>query len=236
MAQQDAQRLNLYQKLAKIRAMSDAVKKSKKGYNYTYSDITEILANVTGGMKKYEVSLVPQIVPGTANVCQNVLINTKTDKTGKTYDNTTTEMLFTADMTYVWINDENPSERIEVPWFVTGSMADCAQAMGAGLTYTTRQFLTAYFQIAQSDNDVDAYRKKQKEAEDSEDKSIAAEIINEFDGVLKKFLPDHQDKTDEIKAFISRFVKNGNYFTIKDPVLAAKLLNDFKDKYIKEKK
>ena len=45
--------LNLFQKLAKIRAISDAAQKNKRGYNYTYTDITEILANVTAGMKKY---------------------------------------------------------------------------------------------------------------------------------------------------------------------------------------
>lgn len=233
---QETQKLNLYQKLAKIRAMSDAVKKSKKGYNYTYSDITEILANVTGGMKKYGISLVPSIVPDSASVSQNVAVNTKTDKTGRVYDSTTTEMIFTADMMYTWVNDEDPTEKIEVPWFVTGSMADCAQAMGAGLTYTTRQFLTAYFQIAQSDNDVDAYRKKQKEAEDSEDKAIAEAIINEFDSIIKQFLADNEDKKDEVKKFISKYVKSGNYFAIKEPVLAAKLLNDFKNKYTKESK
>lgn len=231
---QETQKLNLYQKLAKIRAMSDAVKKSKKGYNYTYSDITEILANVTGGMKKYGISLVPSIVPGSASVSQNVTVNTKTDKTGKVYDSTATEMIFTADMLYTWVNDEDPEEEIKVPWFVTGSMADCAQAMGAGLTYTTRQFLTAYFQIAQSDNDVDAYRKKQKEAEDSEDRAIAEAIINEFDSTIKQFLADNEDKKDEVKKFISKYVKGGNYFAIKEPVLAGKLLNDFKENYMKE--
>lgn len=231
---QETQKLNLYQKLAKIRAMSDAVKKSKKGYNYTYSDITEILANVTGGMKKYGVSLIPSIMPDTASVTPNVMVNTKTDKTGKVYDSTTTEMVFTADMIYTWVNDDNPDEEIEVTWFATGSMADCAQAMGAGLTYTTRQFLTAYFQIAQSDNDVDAYRKKQKEAEDSEDRAIAEAIIDEFDGIIKQFLADNEDKKDEVKKFISKYVKGGNYFAIKEPVLAGKLLNDFKENYMKE--
>ncbi len=231
---QETQKLNLYQKLAKIRAMSDAVKKSKKGYNYTYSDITEILANVTGGMKKYGVSLIPSIMPDTASVTPNVMVNTKTDKTGKVYDSTTTEMVFTADMIYTWVNDDSPDEEIEVTWFATGSMTDCAQAMGAGLTYTTRQFLTAYFQIAQSDNDVDAYRKKQKEAEDSEDRAIAEAIINEFDSILKQFLADNEDKKDEVKKFISKYVKGGNYFAIKEPVLAGKLLNDFKENYMKE--
>ncbi|MCD8376211.1 MAG: ERF family protein [Oscillospiraceae bacterium] len=137
-------RLNLYQKLAKIRAISDAVVKELRGFNYTYSDITAILAKVTAGMKKYGVSLIPSIVPGTASVEQVTLVNTKTTKAGEIYDATTTETQVSAEMVYRWVNDEDPEEYIDVPWFVVGSQADPSQAMGSGLTYTLRQFLTNY--------------------------------------------------------------------------------------------
>lgn len=223
--------LNLVQKLAKIRAMSDAVTKDKQGYNYTYADITNILAKVTAGMKKYEVSLIPMIVPGTASVEQNIMVNTKFDKTGKSYENKVTEMLFKADMLFKWVNDNDPNDYIEVPWFITGSQSDPSQAAGSALTYCTRYFLTSYFQIAQSNTDVDAYRSKQKEAEASEDKAIAEEIIAQFDAKVKLFLADNQDKVDEVKKFISKYAKNANYFAIKEPNLAAKLLQDFKDTY-----
>ena len=61
-------------------------------------------------------------------------------------------------------------------------------------TYCTRYFLCNYFQIAQADSDVDAYRSKQKAAEESEDKAIAEEIIAQFDGIVRQFLADHPDK------------------------------------------
>lgn len=197
-----AEQLNLVQKLAKIRAISDVVSKEKRGYNYTYADITTILANITAGMKKYGVSLIPSVVPGTAEVSQNVVTNTKFDKTGKAYDSTATEMLVKAEMVFKWVNDENPEEFIEVPWFVTGSQTDPSQAFGSGLTYCTRYFLCNYFQIAQSDSDVDTYRSKQKAAEESEEKAIAEEIINGFDTLVKRFLADNSDKVDEVKKFI----------------------------------
>lgn len=225
--------MNLVQKLAKIRAISDVVSKEKRGYNYSYADITTILAQVTAGMKKYGVSLIPQIVPGTSHVEQNVVTNTKFDKTGKAYENTATEMLVTADMVFRWVNDENPDEFIEVPWFVTGSQGDPSQAFGSGLTYCTRYFLCNYFQIAQSDTDVDTYRSKQKEAEASEDKAIAEEIIAQFDSMLKTYLADNPKKADEVKKFISKYAKNANYFAIKEPNLAAKLMNDFQTTYMK---
>lgn len=227
------EQMNLVQKLAKIRAMSDVVSKEKRGYNYSYADITTILAKITAGMKKHGVSLIPQIVPGTSHVEQNVVTNTKFDKTGKAYENTATEMLVTADMVFRWVNDENPDEFIEVPWFVTGSQGDPSQAFGSGLTYCTRYFLCNYFQIAQSDTDVDTYRSKQKEAEASEDKAIAEEIIAQFDSMLKTYLADNPKKADEVKKFISKYAKNANYFAIKEPNLAAKLMNDFQTTYMK---
>lgn len=229
----EQQQLNLVQKLAKIRAMSDVVSKEKSGYNYKYADITTILANITGGMKKYGVSLIPTIVPGSATIDQNVVVNTKFDKTGKPYDQKATEMLVRADMVFTWVNDENPEEKIEVPWFVTGSQGDPSQALGSGLTYCTRYFLTSYFQIAQADSDVDAYRSKQRAAEASEDKAIAEGIIEKFDVVLKKFLADNPDETENTKKFLTRYAKNANYFAIKEPSLAAKLLDDFQKTYLK---
>lgn len=230
------EKLNLVQKLAKIRAIADVVQKDKSGYNYKYADITAILAKITAGMKKYGVSLIPQIVPGTANVGQNVVKSTKFKKTGEAYENIVTEMLVTADMIFRWVDDDNTADFIDVPWFVTGSQSDPSQAFGSGLTYCTRYFLTNFFEIAQADSDVDAYRTKQKIAAESEDRAVAEEIISEFDSILKRFLVDNTDKTDEVKKFISKFAKNANYLAIKEPALASKLLNDFNDKYLKTSK
>lgn len=228
-------KLSLIKKLAKIRAISDVAQKNKKGYNYSYTDLVEILASVTAGMKKYGVSLIPNIVPGTGSVTQNIVVNTKFDKTGKPYEQTTTEMLFSADMVFKWVNEDDPSDYIEVPWFVAGSQSDPSQAIGSGLTYTDRQFLTNYFQIASPEYDVDAYRSKQKAAEVAEDKAIAEGIIEQFDVILKQFLADNPTKTDEVKKFISKFAKNANYLAIKEPALASKLLEDFQNTYLIKK-
>lgn len=231
-----AETLNLYQKLAKIRALSDVVKKEKSGYGYKYADITAILAHITAGMKKHGVSLIPSIVPGTMDVSQNVVTNTKFDKQGNSKTTTVTEMLVKADMTFTWVNDDKPEEQIVVPWGVTGSQSDPSQAFGSGLTYCTRYFLTNYFQIAQPENDVDTYRSKQKAAEASEDRQIAESIIAKFDSEIKSFLADNADRKDELAKFVKRFVKDGNYFNIKEPSLAAKLLKDFETTFISEGK
>lgn len=228
------EKLNLVQKLAKIRAMSDVVARNKKGFNYTYADVTSILANITAGMKKYGVSLIPTVVSGTANVEPVTTTNTKFSKTGEAYDNVVTEMLYTAEMVYRWINDEDPSDVIDVPWFVTGSQSDPSQAFGSGMTYSLRYFMLQYFQIAQamSDNDVDAFRSRQKEAEVSEDRASAESIIQIFDTKLKEYLAEDPDSQDEVKKFVSRYAKDAKYQSIKEPTLAAKLLDDFTKRYL----
>lgn len=227
--------LNLYQKLAKIRMIADVAAKDKRGFNYSYADITQILAKVTAGMNKYGVSLIPGIVHESFDVQKVEFRNTKVNKKGEIYEDVSTEMLVSADMEFTWVNNDDPSETIVVPWVMTGSQSDPSQATGSGLTYCTRYFLTNYFQIAQKDvQDVDEYRSKQKEAELAEKKAIAASIIEEFDLLMKKFLPDNQDKVEDVKKFISKYVKGGNYFNIKEPEVAAKLLNDFKTTYIRE--
>ncbi len=156
--------LNLVEKLAKIRAISDVVVKDKTGFNYTYADITQILAKVTAGMKKYGVSLIPQVVPGTLGVTRMDFEKQRRDKQGNTWVDNSTEMLVTGEMVFRWVNDSNPTEFIEVPWVLTGMQSDPSQAFGSAITYCTRYFLTSYFNIAQSDLDPDAYRSKQKSA------------------------------------------------------------------------
>ena len=228
------EKLNLIQKLAKIRAIADVAVKDKRGYNYSYADITQILAQVKAGMKKYGISLIPTITPGTSRVSQMTTVNSKFTKTGEPYEQKTTEMLYQADMVFRWVDDERPDEvYLDVPWVVTGSQADPSQAFGSAMTYCTRYFLTNYFQIAQAAaEDVDAYRSRQKEAEASEEKAVAEEIIRQFDSELKAYLSDHADKSEDVKKFISRYAKNADYFKIKEPKLAAKLLDDFRKTYI----
>ena len=225
--------LNLFQKLAKIRGIADVAVKDKRGYNYSYADITQILASVKSGMKKYGISLIPMITPGTTTVTQLITSNTKFTKTGEPYEQKTSEMLYQADMVYRWIDDDDPESYLDVPWTVTGSQADPSQAFGSAMTYCTRYFLTNFFQIAQAAaEDVDAYRSRQKEAEVSEDKAVAEEIIKQFDVTFKTYLADNPDKVTELKNFVTRYVKNADYFKIKEPALASKLSEDFKSKYL----
>ena len=115
------EKLNLYQKLAKIGELVDVVAKNKAGFNYKYTDITDILAKVKHGMKKYSVSLIPTIVPGTMTVEPTTFVKTKVDRnTKQPYDETKVEMVVKADTNMRWIDNEDPESYIDIPWSITG--------------------------------------------------------------------------------------------------------------------
>lgn len=228
---EEQERLNLYQKLAKIRKIADVAKKTKSGYGYKYADLEEILPKVKAGMEKYGVSLMPGISNAEAN--QVTLVNTKTDKQGKQYDQTSTEFLVRNDMVFTWIDDDT-GNTLQVPWHAIGMQPDPSQAFGTALTYSERYFLITYFQIPVTETNPEDYRRKQKEAADAEDLATAKAIIEKLDEMVRIFLASNQNKQAEVKKMISKYVSSGDYWKIKSPELAAKLLEEFQGTYLKE--
>lgn len=224
--------LNIYQKLAKIRKQVEVIKKNKSGFNYKYVTDDELLAKITAFMDKYGLSLIPSIVQGTMKYELYHYLKTKYDKTSKQYyDEHNNEVIVSADMVFSWINNENPDEKVEVPWITIGQQSDSSQAFGSGLTYSMRYFLLKYFNIATPDDDVDSWRSKQRAAEAAEEMAITQQIIEELDKDVKEFLTKNPDKSETVKGLISKYVKNSNYFAITDSTLATKLLAEFRETF-----
>ena len=226
--------LNIYQKLAKIRKQVEIMKKDARAYGYNYVKEEDILAKVTAFMEEYGLALTPAIVPGTIVVNPYTYKKTKSTKQGAIYEENVNENLVYADMTYTWTNIDNPEDTIVVPWVMVGQQADASQAFGSGLTYTNRYFLLKYFNVSTSDDDPDAWRATQREAEDAAAKMVAEELVKVIDETIKDFMRDHKDKGADVKKLCVKYAKDGDYFTITDPVLAQKLLDDFKNTFMKE--
>lgn len=203
--------MNLYEKLANIRDSVEAVQKNKSGYGYKYADEEKILSKITGAMKKNKLTLLPSISPNTLNVSTASHIEKKDkevilallknrsemncSQVADLVDRILTkESIVRADMTYTWVNQENPEEKVEVPWIFVGQHEDAAQAMGAGLTYTNRYFLLKFFQVATTDDNPEKYRKSKKEAEDRK----SSEEIQTI-----------KEKGEEIVQYASELVKAG---------------------------
>lgn len=223
--------MNIYQKLAKIRKQVEVMKRDAKGFNYTYTTEESILAKVTVQMDKLHLSLIPSIVPESTVIIPYSVTETKTTSKGDVYDKNVNEILVQSDMVWTWVNNDNPDERIEVPWAMVGQQSDASQAFGSGLTYSSRYFLLKYFNIATSDADPDAFRKKQKAAEAEEQKLIASEITATIDTYLKDHVYKKPEDRDAALEIVSKYIKSGNYLEIKDPIIARSLLAALQEKF-----
>ena len=156
-----AEQLNIYQKLAKIRESVEVMQRDAKAYGYFYVKEEDLLAKITVGMKRYHLSLIPGIVPGTTEVTQYTYGKTKSAKNGDIYEEKVNEVLVSSDMTFTWVDNDSPTDQIVVPWSMVGQQSDASQAFGSGLTYSNRYFLLKYFNVATPNDDPDNWRSKQ---------------------------------------------------------------------------
>lgn len=228
MAENNPAELNIYQKLAKIRKRVEVVQKDKSGYGYKYVSEAEILAKITGAMDSLGVSLIPGTVHGSFEVTPYSYVKNK-----KGIEETVNEIIVKGDTVFRWVNNDNPEEYIEVPWELFGQQSDASQAFGSGLTYCTRYFLLKYFGVATPEDDPDNWRTKQKEAEEAEDKALAASLMNEFDIVLRTFVAEHPEKREDVIKIVSKYEKTKNYLKIQNSTIAKKLIEEY-NKFVKE--
>ena len=219
--------LNLYERLAKIRKQVEVIQRNKAGYGYKYVSEDEILAKVTGFLDKYKLSLIPSIVPNSAVIAPYHTKKTKSTAKGQFYEENVNEVLVHADMVFTWVNNDRPQERLDVPWLLVGHQSDGSQSFGSGLSYAMRYFLLKFFNIATPDDDPDKWRSKQKAASAAEDKLIAEEIVHTIDAEIKAFLSAHPERAEDVKKLVATYAKGGDYFAIKAPAVASKLLQDF---------
>lgn len=231
---------NIYQKLARIRKNVEVLQKNKEAYGYRYVSEDQILEKVTGLMDRLELSLIPTIVPGTIHVEPYSYSETKTLKTGGTYEKKSNEILVSAEMQYIW-HDNTTGEEVVVPWVVVGQQADASQAFGSGLSYGNRYFLLKMFQVATTEDDPDNWRSRQKEAAFSEEREIAKEIVAKIHNHVTEYVKEHAEQRDVVIAAIKSVAvdKNGrstdNYMKVEDPTVASSLWKKLNDEFFHEK-
>lgn len=236
---EDYSKLNLYQKISRVRKNMEVFKKDSEGYGYKYVSEENILSKLSVWLDKMGLLLIPSIRSDSCWVEAEEFNSSKQDKkTKEMISEKKTEVLVRGEMSFTWINADNPEERLEVPWFFTGQQADASQAFGSGLTYSNRYFLLKFFNIATVEDDPDNWRTKQKNAEKEEDIILAREIISQVDEFAKNYAAKAKD-TDKAKAeilkIVKKYVKSGDYRKIEEPVLATSLLDELKGLATKKK-
>ncbi|MBY6181036.1 ERF family protein [Staphylococcus warneri] len=142
------EQLNLYQKIADVKANIDGFTKDTKGYNYSYVSGSQVLHRIRNKMIEHNLLLLPYT--------ENEEVIETTNAKGKT------EHIVKLKLTYKWINTDNPQEVLEVPFFAIGQQDDVSKAHGTALTYAERYFLMKFFNIPTDEDDADAKQKQDK--------------------------------------------------------------------------
>lgn len=237
------QTLSILERLAKIREMVEVIQKDSSGYNYKYVSEAEILSKVTAGMKKYNLSLIPTIVPSTYSVTHVKIEKPKISKNNEFYTDCSYEYMVQAEMNYRWVCNDNPESFVDIPWILVGSQSDVSQAFGSGLTYCNRYFLLKYFSVATVEDDPDNWRTKQHETEDAENITMCKNLANVLHAKVTGYL-DKNDGDADVRKNVTNYLKknlkdkNGkptvNYFEVEDAEALMFVIEDF-DKNFQKK-
>lgn len=187
------EKLNLYQKIADVKANIEGFTKDTKGFNYTYVSGSQILHRIRQKMIEHNLLLVPHLEDEEYEQVELTRYNHKAKK-----EVTSTEFVVKANLTYTWINADNPQEKLEIPFYAIGQQQDPSQAFGTALTYSERYFLMKFFNIPTDEDDADAKQKQDKYSK--VDPKNIAELENEitmFSELMKSLGKDVS--TDQVK-------------------------------------
>lgn len=147
-----SEELNLYQKIADVKANIDGFTKDTKGYNYSYVSGSQILHRIRSKMVEHNLLLVPST--------SNEQWTTHSYKNKKGYE--VVDFVVEMDLNYKWINADKPEEQLDISYHAFGQQSDISQAHGTALTYAERYFLMKFFNIPTDEDDADAKQKQDK--------------------------------------------------------------------------
>ncbi|WP_237687845.1 ERF family protein [Mammaliicoccus lentus] len=161
---------NLYQRILDVKANIEGFTKDTEGYKYNYVEGSQILHKIRKKMEDNSLLLFPSVKQASYSEIQ-VLVN------GKKKPNILVQM----DMTYTFLNTDNPEEQLVIPFFAIGHQDDTSKAYGTSLTYAERYFLLKFFSIPTDEDDADAKQKREKHTKaDKNDIELLDKKINKF--------------------------------------------------------
>lgn len=140
--------MNIYEKMVELKSfvLQEGLNKDKKGFNFTYVTGDQILSKVGSKMVELKLLLVPSSKLGTYEQYDY--------KNAKNVDKI--EFIVKGEMTYTWINAENPEEQVVSEWAYYGQQEDVPKAYGSGLTYAERYYLLKFLGVPTDQDDPDA--------------------------------------------------------------------------------
>lgn len=159
--------MNIYQKLIEVRKSVPYLQKENSGQQYKYVSSSQVLATVRQKMDEVGLLLIPEVTG------HNLLESTIEQKDKETKDifKRTTTYFTEIDMSFTWVNAENPDETIKTNWYAQGVDIAGEKGVGKALTYGEKYFLLKFFNIATDKDDPDSFQDKHDDKKpDKQDK------------------------------------------------------------------
>lgn len=182
-----SEELNIYQKIADVKANIDGFTKDTKGYNFNYVSGSQILHRIRNKMIEHRLLLIPST--------SNEKWTTHTYKNKKGHE--VIDFIVEMDLNYKWVNADKPEEQLDISYYAFGQQSDISQAHGTALTYSERYFLMKFFNIPTDEDDADAKEKQEKYTKVSpEIKELLQKEIEDF---VKEVEINNQTETYENK-------------------------------------
>ncbi|MEC5300575.1 MULTISPECIES: ERF family protein [Staphylococcus] len=183
-----SEKLNLYQKIADVKANIDGFTKDTKGYNFSYVSGSQILHRIRTKMIEHNLLL----VPSTTN--EKWTTHTYKNKKG----NEIVDFVIEMDLNYKWINADKPEEQLDISYHAFGQQSDISQAHGTALTYAERYFLMKFFNIPTDEDDADAKEKQDRYSKvDPKNIETLENEITMFSELMKSL--GKEVSTDQVK-------------------------------------
>ena len=142
----DTSPLNIYQRLVEVRKCVTAIGKDAKtnfGEKFKYVSSNNILSVLRPAMDEFGLLLECRVTGHT--------LNTKWGDTDRK------EHMTELDIEFVWVNADNPAEKIPCPFYGQG-LDTGEKGVGKALTYAEKYFLLKFFNIPTDEDDPDAGR------------------------------------------------------------------------------
>ena len=220
--------MNLWQRIYHVREIADVLVKDKAGYNYNYTSEEEILVKVRAGMSKYGVVIFPNIVHESVTLTPRHFHDRVYDKAKNAFveGKEKVEYLISAWVNVKIVNVDNPEDYAVVPWYMTAVSDDPSSAYGSALTYANRYFFLKFLNISTSEDDPDAWRKRNQDAKFADEAAATAKVISMIDATSRQYLTE--DKRNDFANMLKKLIvidgkPSANFAAIKDLETATKV-------------
>ena len=208
-------RLNIYQKLLKVKKTVKYLKKDAKGDRFDYVSSSHVLGSIRETMNDEGLLLTPEVI-------ESKVINYR-NKTQKE------SMVFFTELKvkFTWIDTDNPDSKIECPWYGQGMDIEGEKGAGKAFTYAEKYFLLKFFNIPTDKDDPDAFQNNHKSSvETSKEQIEKNELVEEYMKLVGSIKFPAKDK--KIKDYVSTVIKSFKKYSLDNMIMQLDKLKEYK--------